>query len=70
MKIYVDAHAGRNGNGSREMPFKHINDAAQAARPGDEVLVAPGVYREYVNPRTPGRKRRGLPTAAPNRWGR
>ena len=54
MKIYVDAHAGRNGNGSREMPFKHINDAAQAARPGDEVLVAPGVYREYVNPRNAG----------------
>ena len=54
MKIYVDAHAGRNGNGSREMPFKHINDAAQVARPGDEVLVAPGVYREYVNPRNAG----------------
>ena len=54
MKIYVDAHAGRSGNGSREMPFKHINDAAQAARPGDEVLVAPGVYREYVNPRNAG----------------
>ena len=54
MKIYVDAHAGRSGNGSREMPFKHINDAAQVARPGDEVLVAPGVYREYVNPRNAG----------------
>ena len=54
MKIYVNAAAGRNGNGSREMPFKHINDAAQAARPGDEVLVAPGVYREYVNPRYAG----------------
>lgn len=42
MKIYVDAHAGRNGNGSREMPFKHINDAAQAARPGDEVWLRRG----------------------------
>ena len=54
MKIYVDANAGRDGNGSREMPFRHINDAAQTALPGDEVLVAPGIYREYVNPRHAG----------------
>ena len=41
MKIYVDAKASRQGNGSKEMPFKHINDAAQVAMAGDEVLVAP-----------------------------
>ena len=39
MKIYVDANAFRDGNGSLERPFKHINDAARIARPGDEVLV-------------------------------
>ncbi|MDD3278714.1 MAG: right-handed parallel beta-helix repeat-containing protein [Lachnospiraceae bacterium] len=50
MNIYVNAKAGRQGNGSKEMPFKHINDAARVAKPGDEVLVAPGIYREYVNP--------------------
>ena len=54
MKIYVDINAGRGGSGSKEMPFRCINDAAQAARPGDEVLVAPGVYREYVNPKYAG----------------
>ena len=48
--IYVNASASREGNGSKEMPFRHINDAAKVAGPGDEVLVAPGVYREYVNP--------------------
>ena len=32
------------------MPFRHINDAAKIAQPGDEVLVSPGIYREYVNP--------------------
>ncbi len=50
MLYYVNAAASRDGNGSREMPFRHINDAARIALPGDEVLVAPGVYREYVNP--------------------
>ncbi len=48
MKLYVDCNAGRNGNGSKEMPFKTIREAAKAAVAGDEVLVAPGVYREYV----------------------
>jgi hypothetical protein len=36
------------------MPFRHINDAAQVAKPGDEVLVAPGIYREAVRPKNAG----------------
>ena len=50
MKIYVSAQAWRDGNGTKERPFKHIQDAAKIAQPGDEVLVGPGVYREYVDP--------------------
>ena len=50
MIYYVDIRAGRDGNGSRETPFRRINDAAKIAMPGDEILVAPGIYREYVNP--------------------
>lgn len=50
MQIYVSANVSRGGNGTKENPFKHINDAAKIAKPGDEVLVAPGVYREYVDP--------------------
>ena len=38
------------GTALKPGPFKHINDAAKIARPGDEVLVAPGIYREYVDP--------------------
>ena len=50
MTIYVNANAGRNGNGTKEMPFRRINDAAKIAKASDEVLVYPGIYREYVNP--------------------
>lgn len=50
MQIYVSANVSRGGNGTKENPFKHINDAARIAKPGDEVLVAPGIYREYVDP--------------------
>ena len=51
---YVNAKAGRDGNGSKEMPFKRIGDAAKVAKPGDEVLVYPGTYCEYVDPRYAG----------------
>ena len=50
MQIYVDANATLSGNGTKEKPFRQINEAAKIAKPGDEVLVLPGVYREYVNP--------------------
>jgi hypothetical protein len=50
MIYYVNANAGREGNGSKEMPFRRIGDAAKIAVAGDEILVAPGIYREYVNP--------------------
>ena len=48
--LYVDIHAPAEGNGSRERPFRHINEAARLALPGDEILVMPGIYREYINP--------------------
>ncbi len=56
MKYYVDIKSGRDGCGTKEMPFKHINDAAQVAKPGDEVIVAKGVYREHVCPKFAGKK--------------
>ena len=50
MTIYVNGSAPFDGNGTKEAPFRRINDAAKIALPGDEVCVAPGVYREYVDP--------------------
>ena len=54
MIYYVSADTCRGGDGSKTRPFKKINDAASVACAGDEVIVAPGIYREYVNPKHSG----------------
>ena len=56
MIISVNAKASAEGNGSAENPFKTIQQAALIALAGDEVLVAPGIYHEYVNPINGGSK--------------
>ena len=56
MIIYVDQKAQPGGDGSKEHPFRTIQQAADIAMPGDEVLVAPGIYREDVNPVHAGTK--------------
>ncbi len=50
MIYYVSANAKINGWGTKESPFKTIREAAGIAVAGDEIIVAPGIYREYVNP--------------------
>ena len=50
MTYYVNCNAAPNGDGSQARPFRHIQQAALLALPGDEVLVAPGIYREEVDP--------------------
>ncbi len=47
---YVNGSFAGHGNGSKAQPFRTISEAAKAACPGDEVIVAPGIYREWVNP--------------------
>ena len=54
MKIYVDAHAETCGNGTQGSPFRTIQQAADIAMPGDEVIVLPGIYRENVAPKNAG----------------
>ncbi len=54
MIYYVDSAAFRDGNGTKEAPFKHINDAAKIAVAGDEIIVKPGIYRERVVPKNAG----------------
>ena len=54
MKYYVNCNGAYRGDGSKEHPFRTITEAANIALPGDEVIVAPGVYREYVDPKNAG----------------
>ena len=53
---YVDCAAAHPGDGSQMHPYKTISQAAAVAQPGDEILVAPGMYREEVSPRWAGKK--------------
>ena len=50
MKIYVSAAAPRSGDGTQARPYQTISEAAKVAEAGDEVIVMPGFYREWVNP--------------------
>ena len=54
MQIYVSGNVRRSGDGSMEHPFRTIQEAAEVAQPGDDVLVAPGIYREWVRPKNSG----------------
>jgi hypothetical protein len=50
---YVDASSTKaddKGPGTKEKPFKTINKAAQILEPGEQVIIAEGVYRESVHP--------------------
>lgn len=60
MKLYVKSDCSAKGNGSKECPFKTISQAAEIAKAGDEIIVAPGIYREYVNPKNGGTKEKPI----------
>lgn len=50
MKYYVSVNTVDFGEGTKARPFTTISAAAQVAKAGDEVIVAPGIYRECVDP--------------------
>ncbi|WP_081846656.1 right-handed parallel beta-helix repeat-containing protein [Butyrivibrio sp. AE3004] len=56
MQIYVSQSVVRSGDGTRNHPFRFIQEAADIAQPGDIVIVAPGIYREFVHPVNGGTK--------------
>jgi hypothetical protein len=44
------ANADDNGPGDLQKPFRTIGRAAQLLKPGERVVIAEGVYREFVRP--------------------
>ncbi|WP_081674332.1 right-handed parallel beta-helix repeat-containing protein [Butyrivibrio sp. VCD2006] len=56
MQIYVSQSVVRSGDGTRNHPFRFIQEAADIAQPGDVVIVEPGIYREFVHPTNSGTK--------------
>ena len=52
--LHVSPGGDDKNPGSEKAPFATIRHAAQAAKPGDTVLIGPGVYREHVLVKTSG----------------
>jgi hypothetical protein len=46
--IQVQAGAPLGGDGTRERPFAHVQDALQLARPGATIALGPGIYEEQL----------------------
>ena len=46
--VYVNGNAANGGNGSQAAPYKTISAAMRNLVPGDDVIIAPGVYREQI----------------------
>ena len=44
------ANADDNGPGTEQRPFKTISRAAAIMKPGERVVIAEGVYREFIRP--------------------
>ena len=51
---YVSINGNDSASGTKEVPFRTINHAAQVAVAGDTVRVFGGVYRECVDPKNAG----------------
>src|SRR5687767_4017500 len=51
---YVSTSGSDAAPGSLEQPFRTIQQAANRAQPGDDVVVRGGVYRETIRPARSG----------------
>ena len=47
---YVSTDGSNENLGTIDLPFKTIQCASNIAKPGDTILVQPGIYRERVSP--------------------
>ena len=59
--------ASDRNSGTSRAPLQTVNAAAQAAQPGDTVLIRPGIYRERVSPARSGTVERPIVYQAESR---
>lgn len=69
MEYYVEANAKGEQIGTKEHPFRWINDAAKVACAGDVVYVLPGEYREKVVPVNGGTKEKPIVYKSVEKYG-
>ena len=55
-ELYVSPRGSNKNKGTAQSPFATISHAASAAKPGDTVKIAPGIYREQIQFRKSGTK--------------
>ena len=55
-ELYVSPEGNNKNPGTAKAPFATITRAAAAAKPGDTVRIAPGLYREQITFRKSGKK--------------
>jgi hypothetical protein len=55
-ELYVSPKGNNKNPGTAQAPFATIARAVQAAKPGDTVKIAPGLYREQITFRKSGTK--------------
>ncbi|KQC28690.1 right-handed parallel beta-helix repeat-containing protein [Flagellimonas eckloniae] len=53
---YVDGNTDRSGDGSKNSPFKTIQEAADIMKPGDVCFIKEGIYFETIVPVNSGTK--------------
>ena len=53
-ELYVSPRGSNKNKGTAQSPFATISRAASAAKPGDTVKIAPGIYREQIQFRKSG----------------
>ncbi|MDH3227221.1 MAG: right-handed parallel beta-helix repeat-containing protein [Thermoleophilia bacterium] len=46
--LHVADKANEDGDGTRQRPFDSVQAALRTARPGDEIVIGPGTYREQI----------------------
>ncbi|MEI8291691.1 MAG: DUF1565 domain-containing protein, partial [Verrucomicrobiota bacterium] len=68
-EFHVAINGNDNNGGTKEMPLRTIQYAADLAQPGDVITVHEGVYRERINPPRGGTsdKKRIVYQAAPDK---